>query len=36
MDYVTREQKMDFGQNDMDYFRILIGIELINGNVLTV
>ena len=36
MDYITREQKMNFTQVDMEYFRTLIGIELINGNVLTI
>ena len=36
MDNITREQKFDFSQEDMDYFRVLIGIELIKGNVLTV
>lgn len=36
MDYITREQIFDFSQIDMDYFRILIGVELIKGNMLTV
>jgi hypothetical protein len=36
MDYITRERKFDFSQKDMEYFRILIGVELIKGTVLTV
>jgi Ulp1 family protease len=36
MDYITRERRFDFSQNDMEYFRILIGVELIKGTVLTV
>lgn len=36
MDYLIREQKFDFNHEDMKFFRILIGVELIKGNVLTV
>ena len=36
MDNITREQNFDFCQDDMEFLRVLLGIELIKGNVLTI
>ena len=30
IDYISRDQNLDFTQDDISYFRILIGIELID------
>jgi len=35
MDYICRGERMEFSQSDMQYFRTLIGIELVQGNLLT-
>ena len=35
MDNITREKKFDFCQDDIDFLRVLLGIELVKGNVLT-
>lgn len=35
MDYLSREEPMNFTQDDMSYFRVLIGVEIINGKLLT-
>jgi Ulp1 family protease len=35
MEYITREESFNFTYNDIEYFRILITAELINGKLLT-
>lgn len=35
VDNITREEEFDFSQDDMDFFRHLIGIELLKGQLLT-
>jgi sentrin-specific protease 1 len=34
MDYISRKEKINFTQNDMDYFRKLIGVELLEGKLI--
>jgi Ulp1 family protease len=31
MEYLSRDKKLDFNQDDMNYFRIQIGAELLQG-----
>lgn len=35
MEYLSRNQMLNFKQEDIKYFRILIGVELIKGELLT-
>jgi hypothetical protein len=35
MDCITKEQDFNFAQEDMEYFRKLIAVELIKGTVMT-
>ena len=35
IEYISSKKSFDFYQEDMDYFRVLIGIQLIKGELLT-
>lgn len=35
MDYITRDEKITFTQDDIPYFRILTGVELLKGEIFT-